>query len=183
MTAASDLVKTRRTRRRPDDEQPDLRQRRVSLQRPDPSNCSPDFVRSRIGAVQGAVDARGGVNRSRAMALACRKADRAYLPAIGISQRRNSLPGKLGSSANSGLEWPQNRASHLVQEYYFAQARCLADRSRADCICGDSRPDRWQPATKPGIELVCSGHSMRFFRVFSPENPTSPPRGRSAGLR
>jgi hypothetical protein len=38
------------------------------------------------------------------MALACRTAGRAYLPGIGTVQRRNSLPGKLGSSGNSGSE-------------------------------------------------------------------------------
>lgn len=38
------------------------------------------------------------MNRSRAMTLAGQKADRAYPPCIGIFQRRNALPGKLGSS-------------------------------------------------------------------------------------
>src|SRR5260370_24331637 len=96
----SDLVKTRRTRRRLDDEQLDLRQRRLSLQRPDPTNSGQRFARAcvRPGG------ARGGVSHGRAMALARRKADRAYLPGIGTLQRRISLPGKLGSSGNSGLE-------------------------------------------------------------------------------
>jgi hypothetical protein len=67
------------------------------------------------------------VTRGRAMALAYGDADRAYLPGIGTLQRRNSLPGKLGSSGNSCLVgWNLRHACHCGTRAVAAETPNLA---------------------------------------------------------